>query len=30
MDVINLAYNEDDPTKDFSLAFIGVYNQLFK
>jgi len=25
MDVINLAYNENDPKKDFSLAFIGMY-----
>ena len=26
MDVINLAYNEKDAMRDFSLAFVGLYS----
>jgi hypothetical protein len=26
MDVINLGYNEKDESRDFSLAFVGMYS----
>jgi len=29
MDVLNLACNEKDEKKDFSLAFIGVYSKFW-